>query len=606
MAQEIMASSEKQLVQNNPFSILLRPSWRTGLLTDRRGSASVRPLRESGYRMRIGVIRTLESVCRCAESIARGLASLGHDTIIANSEEIEFQAENLVRQCDLIIDHTDTFKGRGFFRALVRLLLESRGARIVGSDARACFLADDKIASKAQLSAAGIPTPPGIVATSKEFELPRWLEPPLILKPAFEHMSRGLFLARNKPDAHRHAADLLQRYGQPLLIETYLEGRELAVPLIAGPNGLEVLTILEWRLEDTGKGVLSETFKQVDPPEASMMPATLPPDLKEKIESLARKAFEILGLRDYARFDLRLTQDGTPFFLEANITPSLEIGEAFARSAKWSGLDYPALIERLLSSALSRYRLTHATREKRMTIELPTGPVILEVPEGVHVPPPSSIDLAKFLDVQKGETVLDLGCGSGLLSIAAAKQSAKKVVAIDLDPRALGATLDNARRNGVQEKIQVLAGSWFDALRNWSHVQDNIKQFDLIIATPPQTPGARPFGQRYGGRDGTDHLFAILEQAPTFLNPDRGRLWLLAISLANPAGLWQRLEERFRNVSLVYETERFFTPDEYEAMEVGLFSHLLQLRSSGRSQFEQDSKGRWFFRNLFIRAGGPL
>lgn len=554
--------------------------------------------------MRVGIVRTLESVCRCAESIVRGLASLGHDAIIVNSEEIEFQVENLVRQCDLIIDHTDTFKGRGFFRALVRLLLESRGARIVGSDARGCLLADDKVASKERLSAADIPTPPGITVTSKEFELPQWLEPPLVLKPAFEHMSRGLALVWNKQDVHRHAADLLQRYGQPVLIEAYLEGRELAVPLIASPKGLEVLTILEWRLEDTGKGVLSETFKEVDPPASSMMPANLSPDLSKKIEAFARKAFEVLGLRDYARFDLRLTHDETPFFLEANITPSLEIGEAFARSAKWSGLDYPALIERILSSAMSRYGFTHETGEKRMTVELPTGPVILSVPVGVHVPPQSSIDLAKILDIKEGETVLDLGCGSGLLSIAAAKLGAGKVVAIDVNPKALVATMDNARRNGVQKKIKVLGGSWFEALRNMSPILDNLKQFDVIIATPPQTPGPRPFGPRYGGPDGTDHLFTILEQAPTFLNPKRGRLWLLAISLANPTGLWEQLEERFREVSLVYETQRFFTPEEYESMETGLFDYLLQLKSSGRSQFHQDSEGRWFFRNLLIRAGG--
>lgn len=555
--------------------------------------------------MRVGIVRTLGSVCRCAESIAQGLASLGHEAILANSEEIEYQVEDLVNDCDLIIDHTDTFKGRGFFRALVRLLLESRGARIVGSDAKASFLADDKIAAKARLSVASIPTPPGIVVTSTEWELPRWLEPPLILKLAFEHMSRGLVISKNKPDAFLQATNLLHQYRQPIVIEKYLPGRELAVPVLTGPEGIEVLTILEWRLKDREKSVLSETFKQVDPPETSMMPATLSPDLKEKIGSLARKAFEVLGLRDYARFDLRLTQDGMPFFLEANVTPSLEIGEAFARSAKWSGLDYPALVERLLSSALSRYRLTHETGERRLTIELPTGPVILAVPEGVHIPPPSSIDLAKFLDIQKGETVLDLGCGSGLLSIAAARLGANQVVAIDIDPKALTATASNGLRNGVEKKIQVLAGSWFEPLRRSDRLGNPPKKFDVIIATPPQTPGARPFGQRYGGPDGTDHLFAIFDQAPHYLDPERGRLWLLAISLANPAGLLRRLEERFRNVSLVYETQRFFTPDEYESMEVGLFSYLLQLRSSGLSQFDQDSQDRWFFQNLFIRAEGP-
>ena len=351
--------------------------------------------------------------------------------------------------------------------------------------------------------------------------------------------------------------------------------------------------------------MLSETFKQVVPPAESMMPADLPSDLEEDIGALARRAFEVLGLRDYARFDLRLTQSGTPFFLEANVTPSLEVGEAFARSAQWAGLDYPALIERLLSSAQSRYSPVREKRERLVTIELPTGLVNLVVPAEVHGPPPSSIDLAKLLDVHSGETVLDLGCGSGFLSIAAAKLGAKQVVAIDIDPRALAATVDNAQRNGVHEKIQVLAGSWFEALREWSYSRDTLKQFDVIIATPPQTPGTRPFGQRYGGLDGTSHLFTILDQAPTFLDPNRGRLWMLAISLADPIGLWQRLEEGFLMVSLVHETQRFFTPDEYESMDAGLFTHLLHLRSSGRSQFYEASNDRWFFRNLFIRAGGP-
>jgi D-alanine-D-alanine ligase len=387
---------------------------------------------------------------------------------------------------------------------------------MVGSDAKASFLADDKIAAKAWLSAAGIPTPPGIIVTSKAWELPQWLDPPLVLKPAFEHMSRGLVLARNKSDALLKAADLLQRYGQPVLAEGYLPGRELAVSLLAGPKGVEVLTILEWKLEDIEKNMLSETFKQMDPPTESMMPANLPLDLEEDIGALARRAFEVLGLRDYARFDLRLTQSGTPFFLEANVTPSLEVGEAFARSAKWAGLDYPALIERLLSAAQSRYRPVREKREKHMTIDLPAGLVNLVVPKEVHVPPPSSIDLARLLDVHSGETVLDLGCGSGFLSIAAAKLGAKQVVAIDIDPRALAATVDNARRNGVHEKIQVLAGSRFEALEN-GPFKGHAETVRCHRATPPQTPGIRPLGNGMVGWTGQATCLPSLIK-PTFLD----------------------------------------------------------------------------------------
>ncbi|RPJ05176.1 MAG: hypothetical protein EHM36_08720, partial [Deltaproteobacteria bacterium] len=142
--------------------------------------------------MRIGVIRTVGSPCRCAEAVAGGLKALGHEYLLADSEEIEYRASEIAYHCDLVIDHTDTFWGRGLFRPLVRLLLETHGARIVGSDAAACLLADDKISTKARLSEQGIPTPPGIVIRSEAEELPPWLTPPLVLKPAFEHMSRGL------------------------------------------------------------------------------------------------------------------------------------------------------------------------------------------------------------------------------------------------------------------------------------------------------------------------------------------------------------------------------------------------------------------------------
>ena len=128
--------------------------------------------------MRIGIVRTVGSPCQCAQSIIKGLEALGHGFVLADSEEIEFRASELARECDLVIDHTDTFRGRGLFRPLVRLLLETEGARVVGSDSRACFLADDKSAAKTRLAEAGIPTPPGIMVRSAEDPIPSWLIPP--------------------------------------------------------------------------------------------------------------------------------------------------------------------------------------------------------------------------------------------------------------------------------------------------------------------------------------------------------------------------------------------------------------------------------------------
>ncbi len=556
--------------------------------------------------MRVGVVHTVGSSCRCAESVTSGLEALGHEALLVDSEEIELRAFDLAEQCDLVIDHTDTYRRLSLLRPLVRLLLEAKGARVVGSDAKACMLADDKAATKACLSSAGIPTVPGMTVTSPSWDLPPWLEPPLILKPAFEHMSRGLRVAETVVETKGVVCDLLRALHQPILVEQFVTGRELAVSLLEGPHGLELLPVLEWRLGEGESGVLGEAFKQtvILGERRDVRQAQLPAKLQDELCALAKRAFRALGLRNYARFDIRLSPDGTLYFLEANSTPSLEPQEALALSAQWAGLEYPALVDRLLSSAVRRYGPRVGGALRTIRVDLPTGSLDLEVPEGVHSPPESSVELAKLLDVQPGDDVLELGCGTGILSLAAAKLGARRVLATDVDPRALASTEINARRNGMDGCVQTRLGSWYHALGSPAHALGT-GRFHVIIATPPQTPGHLPFGPRYGGEDGTEHLFAVADGASAFLEPSQGRLWLLAISLANPRALWGELQERFSQVSLVRETERVFVPEEYQAMGRGLFDHLLALRASGRAEFRELGHGRYAFRNLFIRAARP-
>ena len=59
-----------------------------------------------------------------------------------------------------------------------------------------------------------------------------------------------------------------------------------------------------------------------------------------------------------------------------------------------------------------------------------------------------SLDLA-------GKTVIDFGCGSGILAIAALKLGAVKAIGIDIDPQAIQASRDNAERNGVSELLEL-------------------------------------------------------------------------------------------------------------------------------------------------------
>ena len=549
--------------------------------------------------MRVGIIHTAASPCRCAEAIVNGLSSLGHEYLLVDSEEIELRITELASRCDIVIDHTDTYRGRGRFRSLVRSILEAYGIAVVGSDARACALADDKAAAKTRLGAAGIQTPPGIVAVSPTDPLPDWLALPCILKPASEHMSRGLVLARDRIEAAARLADLLSRHAQPILVETFILGREFAVSVVDGPGGLEVLPPLEWKKGDGPYDVLTEEFKLqvVEPGSRDAARAELAQGELRELEALSLAAFRALGLRDYVRFDVRLSPGGTFFVMEANVTPSMEPLEPLSLSARWAGMDFPVLLERILASAAKRRPPVPAGGVQDASITLPTGAVGLRVPPGVHVPPPSTIEMARLLDVRPGERVLELGCGTGLLAIAAAKQGAGHVVAVDLDGQALDAALKNAQLNGLSGCIEARAGSWYEAVKSG-------ERFDVIIATPPQTPGPRPFGPRYGGADGAKHLMAVVEGAPARLDPERGRLWMVAITIANVPEVMRRLRERFAKVDIMGETQRPFTPREYDDLDPGLFEYLEALRARGISDFHEAFGGEYFFRNLFIRASG--
>ncbi|MDP3690806.1 MAG: D-alanine--D-alanine ligase, partial [Bradyrhizobium sp.] len=73
-----------------------------------------------------------------------------------------------------------------------------------------------------------------------------------------------------------------------------------------------------------------------------------------RIQRTAKRIYRTLGLDGYARIDFRLTADGTPYFIEANPNPEIAKSQEFATAALHDGLDYPALLHRILALGISR------------------------------------------------------------------------------------------------------------------------------------------------------------------------------------------------------------------------------------------------------------
>ncbi len=221
--------------------------------------------------------------------------------------------------------------------------------------------------------------------------------------------------------------------------------------------------------------------------------------------------------------------------------------------------------------------------------ETPAGPLEIETAPGVHGIAPSTLELARRLDVRPGERVLELGCGAGLLAVAAARLGAGRVVAIDIDEAACRATAANARRNGA--RVETRRGDFLEAVRG--------ERFDLVLFNPPQTPGPRPFGPKWGGEDGARHLRAVLPRLREHLRPG-GRGLLLVLSLVDERAL-EPLLAPFR-VEARGETGRELEAAEYEGYCPGLVAYLAARAGTG---LRRTGPGRYAFRCRYLRLRLP-
>jgi release factor glutamine methyltransferase len=150
------------------------------------------------------------------------------------------------------------------------------------------------------------------------------------------------------------------------------------------------------------------------------------------------------------------------------------------------------------------------------------------IPEDVFEPSEDSFLFAEKLDVHMGDEVLDLGTGCGLLGILAA-QKARSVLAIDINPFAIGCAKQNALLNNVSSNMSFLRSDLLSAL----HVD---VLFDLIMFNAPYLPSELSVGEAWlerawaGGVTGRDVIDRFIPQAVIHLNPF-GRVLLLQSSL---------------------------------------------------------------------------
>jgi len=265
---------------------------------------------------------------------------------------------------DVIFNFVELYNDNPKLEMNVVGLFELMGIPYTGSPPLALANCQNKMMAKKLLNINGIKTPPSFLAEELPERLKHDLKYPLIVKPAFEDASVGIeneSIVKNKSELLARMDHVIQKFTQPVLIEEFIEGRELNVAVFQDEE-TRVLPISEidfTEMPDHLHNIVSYQAKW-DPQHESyhktipVCPANLNPKVEKKIKEIAIKSFEVMGCRDYARVDVRLSTDEEIFVLEVNPNPDLTSGAGFMRSAEAEGISYSQVLKKLVDMAFTR------------------------------------------------------------------------------------------------------------------------------------------------------------------------------------------------------------------------------------------------------------
>ncbi|RVT69306.1 MULTISPECIES: ATP-grasp domain-containing protein [Rhizobium/Agrobacterium group] len=236
----------------------------------------------------------------------------------------------------------------------VPAILEMAGIPYTGSSPLGHALAQDKVIAKRLIRAHGVPTPNFRVMHYDTVDTGD-LRFPVVVKPPREDDSLGLQLVREPDELKRAVEAIVKQYAQEALVEEYVDGREISVPLL-GNGDLEVLPLVEHDFGDRPTRLMTWEAKYVAAAAPSKIcPAQIESRLATVLRDISITTFRACQCRDYARVDFRIDRSGQPFVLEINANPSLATDSSYFVAAETIGHSLVSLVNRILDTAHTRY-----------------------------------------------------------------------------------------------------------------------------------------------------------------------------------------------------------------------------------------------------------
>lgn len=223
-------------------------------------------------------------------------------------------------------------------------LLEMNDIKFTGSSSLGCAISMDKIVSKELVAARGIPTAEWTVGDDDIEKMKKML--PCFVKPCDNGSSVGVSRASNERELRAALAEA-GKYSDTVLVEREIKGRELSVGVLDGAALPPIEIIAQGEFYDYKVKYQKGLAKEI-------CPAPIGDELTKKVQKYAEKAHKALRLGSYSRIDFILSEDGVPYFLEANALPGMTPMSLLPQEAAQIGMTYTDLCLKIIDLALKK------------------------------------------------------------------------------------------------------------------------------------------------------------------------------------------------------------------------------------------------------------
>ncbi len=303
------------------------------------------------------------------EDIKIALDSLGYKTSITNVNSDVYRLIDYLREerPDIIFNLVECVENESLQEMNVAGLYDLLKIPYTGAGPLALGTALNKPRVKEILTYHGIRTPDYQVFRAQDrIVLKEGLTFPLIVKPSHEDGSVGisdLSIVNNLSELRKRVRFIHAEFEQPALVEQYILGREMNVAILGSlrPQVLPISEIDFSGLPADMHKIVSYEAKWMHGTAAyegtrGVCPAKLTARQEGEMKRTALTCFQLIGCRDYARIDFRLTPEGVPYVLEVNPNPDISDDAGFARSARGAGYSFPEAIGKIVESAVERWQ----------------------------------------------------------------------------------------------------------------------------------------------------------------------------------------------------------------------------------------------------------